>query len=74
MLSFIGLGFIIVAWLVQYTQPVIKEIKKPFIACYAIGLVFLIIDGFIGGLTMVSIMNIIVLAIASGVFYKSSKA
>ena len=63
-LSVVGLLLIAVGWLVQFAsmRNGSKEIKKLFPAVGAIGILLLIIDGYLGGSYDIAMANVVILA------------
>ncbi|MBS3141352.1 hypothetical protein J4405_04380 [Candidatus Woesearchaeota archaeon] len=60
-LSLIGLGIIIVSWLIQfgYMLKGQKKIKANFVIVYILGVLVLVYDGFVNGLINLAIANIL---------------
>ena len=71
MIALIGLGLIIFAWGLQlFLMNKKKKIYASFICVYAIGIVFLVYDGFSSGLNNLAILNLISLFAALAVLIK----
>ena len=70
-LSIIGLSIIVIGWIVQfYLMNKTHKISKLFVALYALGVLFLIIDGFASGLNDLATANLISLIVALAVLIK----
>jgi hypothetical protein len=72
MLTLIGLGLIVVAWIYQLVSVVTgnKNIRLGFVGGYALGVLILVADGFVAGLTAIASLNLasLVVALLAGVF------
>ena len=64
--SLIGLGLIVVAWIIQayFIWKKNNKVNKTFVALYAVGVLVLTIDGFKSGLKDLATMNLLSLIIA----------
>ena len=60
-LSLVGLGIIVVSWLIQfgYMLKGQKKIKDYFVIAYILGVIVLVYDGFVNGLMNLAIANIL---------------
>jgi hypothetical protein len=65
-LSIIGLILIVIGWLIQasYMFKGQKTIKPLFVIAYMIGVLLLIIDGFMSNLISLAIFNLISMIVA----------
>ena len=72
MLSYIGLSLIIIGWGYQLFSKK-KEIQVPFVLSYCLGVIFLAVDGFTSGLTILAVLNTISFVAALAVFIKVRK-
>ena len=72
MLSYIGLGLIIVAWVTQIISKD-KLMHMRFVLIYALGVALLAVDGFLGNLTILAVLNSISFVSAMIVFLKLRK-
>ena len=72
MLSYIGLSLIIVAWVTQIISKD-KLMHMRFVLIYALGVALLAIDGFLGNLTILAVLNSISFVSAVVVFLKLRK-
>ena len=71
MIALIGLTLIIIAWILQFWfMDKKKKIDASFIFIYAIGIIFLVYDGFSSGLNNLVILNLISLLAALAVLVK----
>lgn len=71
MIATIGLGLIILAWLLQlYFMNKQKKIYASFIVFYIIGVAFLVYDGFSSGLNSLAVTNLLSLAVSLAVLVK----
>jgi len=71
MISVIGLSIIIFAWILQFFfMNKQKKIYASFITIYALGVAFLVYDGFSSGLTNLAIANLVSLAVSLVVLVK----
>lgn len=69
--SIIGLILVILAWIIQFfIMSKSKKISPFFILIYAIGVVFLVYDGFSSGLNTLAIMNLLSLMVSLSVLIK----
>jgi hypothetical protein len=71
-LSYIGMLLIILGWLIQFLSKD-KAIKIGFVLVYAIGVLFLVVDGFMKELTFLAILNLVSFLTAFAVFVKFRK-
>jgi len=64
--SLIGLGIIVVAWLVQFflINKKSKKINPYFVGLYALGVAVLVYDGFSSGLKNLAIANLVSLVVS----------
>jgi hypothetical protein len=69
MLSTIGLILIIVGWGIQLFSKK-KSIAKNFILAYCLGVVLLVIDGWLSGLTNLAVLNSLSFVAALAVYFK----
>lgn len=60
MLTYIGLGLIVFAWLYQLVSFAYgnKKIRFVFVGLYSVGVLVLVVDGFMAGLNSVAYFNI----------------
>ena len=72
MLSYIGLGLIIIAWVTQIVSKD-KLMHTSFVLIYALGVALLAVDGFLGNLTILAVLNSISFVSAMIVFLKLRK-
>ncbi len=72
MLSYIGLSLIIVAWVTQIISKD-KLMHMRFVLIYALGVALLAVDGFLGNLTILAVLNSISFVSAMIVFLKLRK-
>jgi CDP-diglyceride synthetase len=65
-IALIGLVLIIIGWAIQayYVYNGKKEVHQLFIAAYMIGVLLLVIDGFMNNLTSLAILNLISLVVS----------
>jgi hypothetical protein len=65
-LTLIGLGVIVLAWLVQFICVIQKKnkINTYFVFIYIIGVAVLVYDGFASELTSLAIANLVSLVVA----------
>jgi CDP-diglyceride synthetase len=70
--ALIGLSLIIIAWVLQLlaTMKGSKNIQPSFILFYLIGVVFLVIDGFMAGLNDNAFLNLISVLVSLAVFVR----
>jgi hypothetical protein len=69
--SIIGLTLVVLAWITQFfIMPKSKKISPFFILIYAIGVAFLVYDGFSSGLNNLAVMNLISLIVSLIVLIK----
>ncbi|MGI5826408.1 MAG: hypothetical protein ACOX50_03275 [Patescibacteria group bacterium] len=68
-MAILGLLIISLAWFYQLFFPK-KQIQPIFVGVYSLGVVFLIIDGFLSGAMTIAIFNILTLAPAVLLFLK----
>jgi membrane-bound ClpP family serine protease len=73
MLTNIGLVLIIFAWIFQFVKMVKngKTIRPAFVALYAVGVLLLVIDGFMSGFTVLASLNLVSFVAALAVFFIS---
>ncbi|MFA5413509.1 MAG: hypothetical protein WC348_03140 [Patescibacteria group bacterium] len=73
MLTNFGLLLIILAWILQLGKMLVskKEVWPAFVAIYALGVLLLVVDGFLSGLTTLAILNLVSFAAALAVFFVS---
>lgn len=66
MLTFIGLGVIILAWMFQFVKIAFgsKNIQPAFVGIYAVGVLLLVVDGFMSGLNEIASFNLASLVVA----------
>lgn len=69
MLEYTGLGLIVIGWLFQFFAKN-KIIQPQLLVCYAIGVSLLIILGFQSGNSCGASLNIIILLLLVGIFFK----
>ncbi len=69
MITYIGLSFIIIGWGIQFLSKG-KDIKKGFLLSYSLGALLLVIDGFLGNLTILAVFNLLSFVVALGVLWK----
>ena len=70
MLTTLGLSIICIAWLYQLYRLTSKKdesIKSIFVCFYILGVILLVIDGFMSGLTSIAWLNFVSFAAAFGV-------
>jgi hypothetical protein len=72
-MTIIGLLIIALAWFYQLGNLAKKQIQPIFVGLYCLGVLILIIDGFLGGARLVALGNIITLTPAALVFLKLGK-
>jgi len=64
-LALLGLGIVVLAWIVQLIRmKKTKEIMPCFICLYVIGVILLIVDGFIGDATYLALLNLLSAVVA----------
>lgn len=72
MFTYLGLGIIVIAWVYQLVsiKSGNKNICLGFVAGYAIGVMILVADGFVSGLTNIAYLNLasLVAALLAGFF------
>ncbi len=75
MLSNLGLGLIILAWLMQFGKMIIskRDVWPAFVLVYVLGVLLLVVDGFRSGLTTLAILNLVSFGAALAVFFVSFK-
>jgi len=77
MITQIGLGIIILAWIYQLIslRSGNKNIRSGFVFSYALGVLILAWDGFVAGLTAIASLNIgsFVVAVLVGVYAVKKK-
>lgn len=70
-LSIIGLSLIILGWIVQLVlMKKANKVYALFVTLYALGVLFLVYDGFSSGLTSLAIANLISFIVAIAVLIK----
>jgi uncharacterized protein with PQ loop repeat len=74
-LSLIGLSLIIIGWLIQFFYQLKnkKGINPLFIIIYIIGVLVLVVDGYLSGLIELAVLNLISSIIAALVLIKLKK-
>ncbi len=74
-ISLLGLLLIGAGWLMQYfaLRAGKKNVMKNFVLVYSLGVLFLVIDGFLGGLYDLALMNVATLACGLLVFFALKK-
>ena len=77
MLTFIGLGVIVLAWLYQLVSLASgnQNLRFAFAGLYALGVVALVVDGFMSGMQTIAYFNLasLVAALLVGVFILKKK-
>ncbi len=74
MISLIGLTLVVIGWLAQLLMmKKDKKINKYFVIFYALGVAFLVYDGFNAGLTNLVIVNLISFVLSVLVLVKIMK-
>ncbi|MEI8364364.1 MAG: hypothetical protein WCF78_02820 [archaeon] len=70
--ALLGLTLVIVAWVMQLLSTIkgSKSIQPQFVLFYLIGVIFLVIDGFISGLNDIAFLNLVCLLISFAVFVR----
>jgi hypothetical protein len=73
MLTNFGLSLIILAWVLQFGKMLVskKEVWPAFVVIYALGVILLVVDGFLSGLTTLAILNLVSFVAALAVFFVS---
>ena len=71
-MAHIGLLFVILGWGYQLFSKG-AELKPTFILIYALGVILLVIDGFMNNLTTLAVLNGVSLLTALAVLFKSRK-
>ncbi len=71
MLDYIGLALIIAGWVFQavHLKKGSKELCPKFVKLYMLGVILLVVDGFMNGLTWLAILNLVALIMAGKVLY-----
>lgn len=72
MLTSLGLTIICLAWFYEFYLLSVKKdknIKIFFVLAYILGVLMLVIDGFMSGLTNIASLNLISLIISVGVLF-----
>ena len=66
MIAEIGLAFLILGWIVQLFQSWkgSKEIHKGFLFLYIIGVIMLVIDGYMSNLVSLAVLNLVSFVVA----------
>lgn len=66
MLTFIGLGVIVFAWIYQFVSISFgnRNIQPAFVGIYAIGVLLLVVDGFMSGLSTIAAFNLVSFVVA----------
>jgi hypothetical protein len=70
MLTTLGLAIVCIAWFYQFCLIAYKKdkiINNMFVGVYAVGVLFLVIDGFMSGVNSITWLNLISLVISVGV-------
>jgi hypothetical protein len=75
MLTTIGLTLIAIAWILQFSSVLQgnREIKRFFVVFYALGVLLLVIDGYMNKLTTMASLNLITLLLSGFVVFKLKK-
>lgn len=75
MLTTIGLTLIAIGWILQFSSVLQgnKEIKRFFVVFYALGVLLLVIDGYMNKLTTMASLNLITLLLSGFVVFKLKK-
>ena len=75
MLTTIGLTLIAIGWIFQFSSVLQgnKEIKRFFVVFYALGVLLLVIDGYMNKLTTMASLNLITLLLSGFVVFKLKK-
>lgn len=75
MLEIIGLLLIAAAWIFQlvHIRRFGNKLCTKFLKLYILGVILLIVDGFINGLTAIAALNLIALALASVALFRVRK-
>ncbi|MFA5651957.1 MAG: hypothetical protein WC933_01180 [Candidatus Paceibacterota bacterium] len=71
MLTTIGLTIISIAWLYEFYLIISKKdktINSKFAGIYSVGVLLLVIDGFMLGVSSITWLNLVSLVISAGVF------
>lgn len=72
-LAEIGLAILIFAWFTQLVAGRKREFLILFILIYILGVVFLVIDAFVGQLWILGVLNIVTALLAFLVLLKDAK-
>ena len=75
MLTTIGLTLIVIGWILQFSSVLqgSREIKRFFVVFYTLGVLLLVIDGYINKLTTMASLNLITLLLSGFVVFKLKK-
>jgi len=75
MLTTIGLTLIAIGWILQFSSVLqgSREIKRFFVVFYTLGVLLLVIDGYINKLTTMASLNLITLLLSGFVVFKLKK-
>ena len=71
-MAIVGLALIVIGWIIQlvYAFKGKKEIQPRFIIAYAVGVLLLVVDGFICEAITIASLNLICLVVAAVVLFK----
>jgi hypothetical protein len=72
MVTYIGLLIIIIGWGIQLLSKE-RNIQKSFVLIYSLGVILLVIDGFLEGLMYLAILNLVSFLVSIAVFIKISR-
>jgi hypothetical protein len=75
MLITIGLTLIAIGWILQFSSVLqgSREIKRFFVIFYSLGIILLVIDGYMNKLTTMASLNLITLLLSGFVVFKLKK-
>ena len=70
-----GLTLIVIGWIVQFSSVLQggREIRRFFVILYTLGVLLLVIDGYINKLTTMASLNLITLLLSGFVVFKFKK-
>lgn len=71
--SIVGLFIITLGWILQLVSKEPKLIKPTFVGFYALGVLLLVIDGYLAGLYNLAILNFATLILSALVFLRTRK-
>lgn len=75
MLTTIGLTLIVIGWIVQFSSVLQsgREISRFFVILYTLGVLLLVIDGYMNKQTTMASLNLISLLLAGFIVFKLKK-